>query len=115
MGDVGLGEDFKNTPQVKKAEAGLKLFLKLKLRTSENDTVLFQDTFFLHDVGNNNMANPLFSLGSGWLNMDAICSGGSCDMRFHYSDYFREPLDIKNIEVRGGTPYPINYYYDDSM
>lgn len=113
LGDVGLGDEFQSTQQVHDAEYYLHNELELFMKTTGEDSFLFRDSAFLRDIGNNNLFNPLYSVGNSWLIMDAVCSGGICDARFYINDEFKEPLVwAKGKEVRGATTYEINYHYD---
>gem|GEM_PF-6895939 len=111
LSDIGLAEVFENSAQVKKASEYLKMKLALEVRLSISGDVVLRDSGFLYKLANNNPLNPLFSLGSGYLNLEAVCQAGSCSGTFTYTDIFEEPLDIDGVEVIGGTIYPITHSY----
>ena len=108
--NVGLDDDFESTIQVQEAEWYIKNAAELAVRQSGEADVVFNNTAFLCEVGDDDLSNPLYSLGSGWLSAQGSCSEGRCNIQFKYSDLFADPLDI-GIEVPFGKPYTIEHEF----
>ncbi|WP_211270586.1 hypothetical protein, partial [Pseudoalteromonas luteoviolacea] len=119
--DVGLADDFEGnwvTDEV--INVALKNALKLKDMSIDGDTFGYDKEFLLLLQGrldgpdSQNMKNPLFSLGSGYLRASGTCSAGTCNFNFSYTDIFEDILsmDHKKWWPYGGVEMPFsNRYY----
>jgi len=118
LGEVGLGDEFKNSESVKSAT------------TKFMDSVLGVPIFNFNanerigiDVTNVGAVDytgwpALFSVGNSTLNMSANCIKGNCTFIFETRDYFIDALDIHdewegNQELIFSSPYDINYKWTE--
>jgi RHS repeat-associated protein len=119
LGDVGLGDEFEASAQVQGGILYVKNQIEISLRSGGDGSI--SGVYDLVNVGDGDLSNPLYSVGSSNLQYTTTCVQGTCTATFVTKDFFADPLSIEEswlgvpVEIPPGIPYEINYEFTEEF